>query len=185
MERVTEAAVRRQRAIQTTLLFIILATIPCYCVGFVLLSVAPQRGLRTPAAITTTATTGTTRPSSVGSPTITLFPTLNQPTALSPLLPTPTQIRLVVPTYLPSATPFVPTLTPIPTNLPPTITPIIINTVIIVPTATPLPTSTPVTPTSTPAPTTSIPPTATFTETPTVTPTATPTFTETPTVSAT
>src|SRR5215475_791131 len=94
MERVTEAAVRRQRTIQTTLLFIILATLPCYCVGFVLLGIAPRSGPRTPTVTTATVTgtAGTTSPSITPFPTITTIPF--DSSTLSPLLPTPTQVRL-------------------------------------------------------------------------------------------
>src|SRR5260221_4870255 len=95
MERVTEATVRRQRTIQTTLLLIILATLPCYCVGFVLLGVAPQRGARTPTPIVTqkAGTSGTTQGLPTLFPSIAPYPTLIEST-LSPLRPTPTQIRM-------------------------------------------------------------------------------------------
>jgi hypothetical protein len=177
MGRVSEVAVRRQRTIQTTLILIILATIPCYCVGFVLLGVAPQRGARTPTPVVTqkAGTSSTDQAIPTLFPSITPYPTLVEST-LSPLRATPTQIR-IFPQYTLTFTPIPPTRTPSPT-------PIIIiptNTPIIVPTSTPRPpTTTPAPPTSTPVPPTStpIPPTATLTDTP-IPPTAT--FTETPT----
>jgi hypothetical protein len=172
MERVTEAAVRRQRTIQTTLLFIILATLPCYCVGFVLLGVAPRGGQRTPVVTATTAgmpLTPTLAFSLV--PSITPFPTLGD-ASLSPLRPTPTQIRLF-PTYTLTFTPIIPTRTPIP--LPPTQTPIVIipptSTTIIIPTTAVPPTAVP--------PTTEVPPTATHTAT-SVPPSVIPPTTEVP-----
>jgi hypothetical protein len=172
MERVTEAAVRRQRTIQTTLLFIILATLPCYCVGFVLLGVAPRGGQRTPVVTATTAgmpLTPTLAFSLV--PSITPFPTLGD-ASLSPLRPTPTQIRLF-PTYTLTFTPIIPTRTPIP--LPPTQTPIVIipptSTTIIIPTTAVPPTAVP--------PTTEVPSTATHTAT-SVPPSVIPPTTEVP-----
>src|SRR5438105_6572589 len=95
MERVTEVAVRRQRVIQTTLLFVILATLPCYCVGFVLLGVAPSRQHNTnsTSVVGTTSTASTSQPTDTFMPTITSYPTFPINT-LSPLLLTPTQINL-------------------------------------------------------------------------------------------
>src|SRR5689334_21168675 len=147
MGRVTEVAVRRQRAIQTTLLLIILATIPCYCVGFVLLGVAPQRGARTPTPLATqkAGTSGTDQVIPTLFPSSTPYPTLVEST-LSPLRATTTQIRI-----FPQCT-FA--FTSIPPSRTPSPTPIIIiptNTPIVVLTSTPRPpTSTPVPPTSTP-----------------------------------
>ncbi len=139
MERVTEAALKRQRTIQTTLLFIILATLPCYCLGAVLLLTSPsQRGPRT-ATLQPTDITATVAGAPTNTPlaSITPFqiPTAN--TLVSPLQPTPTQIFLF-PTVPPTLTftPFFPTHTPV---VLPSVTPIII-----------LPTSTPLHPTSTP-----------------------------------
>src|SRR5688572_23070010 len=108
MEGVTAAAVRRQRAIQTALLLIILATLPCYCVGFVLLGVAPQRNLRPTQATNGTGTTTLTVTGPTLFPSITPYPTIDNNT-LSPLRPTPTQIR-IFPTFTPSLTPL-PSLT--------------------------------------------------------------------------
>src|SRR5258707_1374844 len=162
MERVMEAHVRRQRVIQTTLLFVILATLPCYCVGFVLLGVAPgsARSANVTPSAGTTSTGSTSQPTDTFIPTITPYPTFPVNT-LSPLLPTPTQMFFPIYTL---------TWTPLPpTRLPPTITPI----VIVPPTSTPIivPTATNVPPTRTPPPTaTNVPPTATHTPTATVTP---------------
>src|SRR5258708_24035782 len=148
MERVTEATVRRQRVIQTTLLFIILATLPCYCVGFVLLAVAPRNanvGAGTPTVGGTSAATSREATTTLF-PSITPYPTLVVST-LSPLQPTPTQFQFA-PSPFPSLTPFIlPTRTPI-IIVPPTITPLPTNTQIIVPTSTPItPSATPITPT--------------------------------------
>src|SRR5215831_12364452 len=117
MERVTEAHIRRQRVIQTTLLFVILATLPCYCVGFVLLGVAPgrPRSANTTPSAGLTSTASTSQPTSSFLPTITPYPTFPINT-LSPLLPTPTQINLF-PAYTLTWTSLPPT------RLPPTITP--------------------------------------------------------------
>ncbi len=118
MERVTEASVRRQRTIQTSLLLIILATLPCYCVGFVLLGVAPQRAPTTPTPPGSQVATSTT---SAANPTDTLFPTIATitPIVIKTLTPTPIIVK--------TATPIPPTNTPIPptathTSVPPTAT---------------------------------------------------------------
>ncbi|HRE48150.1 MAG TPA: hypothetical protein PLD47_10530, partial [Aggregatilineales bacterium] len=87
-----EAAARRQRTIQMILVVIILATLPCYCVGFGLLAVARTR---------TTGRVAPTSPSNLN-PTV-LFtsatPRATLPfgaTILSPLQATPTQLVLPV-----------------------------------------------------------------------------------------
>src|SRR5438094_10139625 len=110
MERVTEAAVRRQRTIQTTLLFIILATLPCYCVGFVLLGVAPRRTATpsTPTIVVTTAGIVTASPTPFES--ITPFPTFSNESALPTLRATPLQFR--PPIWTLTFTPTIPTKTP-------------------------------------------------------------------------
>ncbi len=170
MERVTEAALQRQRTIQTALLFIILATLPCYCLGAVLLLTSPtQRAGRTP-TVEVSATV-------IGNPTNTPFPSITPfqlptivPSPVGPLLPTPTQIILGFPTARPTLTftPFFPSQTPI---VLPSITPIII----IPPTVTPRPTSTPFSlPTNTPI--IILPPTATPLIPPLRTPTPSPGF---------
>ncbi len=171
MERVTEAVIRRQRTIQTTLLFIILATLPCYCVGFVLLGIAPQRTQRTPTIVAQTRTV-TGSPASVTATlfaSITPFPTgFAPPTSLPPLGPTPTQIRLITRTFTPIPPPTI-------IIIPPTFTPIII-----IITNTPFPTTTPQVFTATPSRTSTPTLTATvFVPTPTPTRTTTPTLTAT------
>lgn len=150
VEGITSAATSRQRTIQLTLLGIILATIPCYCVGFLLLAIrpAPSRS----AAPTQTPTPFlliTEALSPFMTPSITPIGPLFSPTSPIFIQPTPTQFFFFSPTpiFFPTATPFVfPTATPF---IFPTATPIII----VPPTATPvLPTSTPVLPTETPIP---------------------------------
>ncbi|HLY25223.1 MAG TPA: hypothetical protein VKQ72_02715 [Aggregatilineales bacterium] len=183
MERVTEASVRRQRTIQTSLLLIILATLPCYCVGFVLLGVAPQHSPTTPTPPGSQVATTT---ESAANPTETLFPTITlyaPQSPLPPLVATPTQLYLypTAPFVTLTFTPYIPpTITP----FIPTITPIVIKTLtptpIVVKTATPIPPSnTPLPPTATKTP---VPPTATSipTNTP-LPPSATPTNTQAPT----
>ncbi len=179
MERVTEATVRRQRTIQTTLLLIILATLPCYCVGFVLLGVAPQRPSGTPTLIGSKAA-GTAAPLPTLFPTITLVPFSGA--TLSPLLPTPTQVNLfpvVTLTFTPTR--FTNTPVPLVPTIPPTITPIVINTLpptpIVAKSNTPIPPTPTTAPSATPMPSA----TSTHTHTPTTAPTATATFTPTST----
>ncbi|MCC7207476.1 MAG: hypothetical protein IT323_09225 [Anaerolineae bacterium] len=198
----TDAAARRQRTIQMTLLFIILATLPCYCVGLALLTVAPSRGSRTPTPQGTDLLGGTPSlvvPSLRPSITPAGFVTLVQPSLISPLRPTPTQLWLI------PTSPFVPTSPVLPTQPPaPTWTPFTNPTWTpappVLPSETPIvivpPTSTPVEPTATsppPTETETATPTPTWTETPTATltvfllptetetETPTPTFTPTPT----
>jgi hypothetical protein len=148
----------RTRTLYVVFISIILATLPCYLLGGVLLAMA--------------------RPAAPFPPSPTPFPTLT-PLALTPVvLPTftvpfgPTETRLPTPTqWLP------PTFTPTPSRTP---TPTATHTA--TPSPTPSPTSTgtaTATPTVTLTPT--VTPTATMTGTPTGTPTATPTDTPTPT----
>src|SRR5580765_6149278 len=91
MEHVTEAVVRRRRQIQTALLIIIVLTLPCYCVGAVLLGAAPPRRNTVPTTVLTPTLSG-----GFGSITpSTLVPSVTsvqftQPTSLPPLGPTPT-----------------------------------------------------------------------------------------------
>jgi len=143
----------RQRTRYGVLVSIIVATIPCYCIG----GWALTRGL--PAApLPAVVATATSRP---------LLPTV------TPLPPTPTSVPLVTPiptetleptptqgptaTETPTATPVLPTETPTPTEtatvLPePTLTPTGTATPTWTPTDTPIPMPTPVaTATSTPA----------------------------------
>ncbi len=159
---------RRRRLLHTILLAIVLATLPCYCAGAMLLGLAPERD-RTLVTITPAATVlapGAQSP--IGPATSTLYPTItplpwgqytNTPIWGGPVV-TPGQ-------YLP------PTNTPWPTL-----------TWTWAPTLTFPPTATFFIPTSTTAPT--ITPTFTWTPLPSATPvivtlTATPTATETPT----
>ncbi len=144
----------RTRTLYVVFISIILATLPCYLLGGVLLAMA--------------------RPAAPFPPSPTPFPTLT-PLALTPVvLPTftvpfgPTETRLPTPTqWLP------PTFTPTPTAT---------HTATPSPTPSPTPTGTP-TPTSTPTDTpTPTPTTPTPTATP-ATPTDTPTPTHTPTPS--
>lgn len=173
-----DAVVRRQRTIQATLFFIILLTLPCYCIGFVLLGLAPRQTLNAPTAqftgtgpVTATPITLTSRPS---------ITPLGAGTLISTIGPTPGQI------FTPTRFRLPPTATW--TFLPPTLTPIIFPTetpiIIVPPTSTPItPTTTPLPPTETPIETPIILPTETPTETPLLLPTDTPTDipTETPT----
>lgn len=121
---------QRQRNLRIVLFVIILATLPFYCAGILLLGTAPAN----PAAANSRTQTATFTPiGRTGTVTATVRPT-NTPfgvtTALSPLQPTPFQFQpgAVATRYL-SPTPFTipviptstnaPTLTPYPTNPPP------------------------------------------------------------------
>ncbi|MGQ9887345.1 MAG: hypothetical protein ACUVSX_02530 [Aggregatilineales bacterium] len=145
-----------RRNLRIALFLVILATLPFYCVGFLLIGLPRERA-------TPTLTATSTLPPAERTATPTLQPT-NIPlatfTPISPLLPTPGQFNPggVVqppPVLVPSPTPFfVPTAT-IPFIPPPTAAP----------TLTPFPTSTPL-----PQPTaTTVPFFPTDTETPTAT----------------
>jgi len=181
MERVTEAASRRQRVIQTVLLFIILATLPFYCLGGVLFAGLPSRSGRVTQAITTFTpvigdATNTPYPSITPFATLVAPITTATPFGSNPLLPTPTQLLLatvVPPTYIAFATN---TPRPFPTStsiiiIPPTSTSIPFSTPILLPpTATPISAPpTPLRPTLTPirigSPVIILPPTFTPTKT--------------------
>ncbi len=157
----------RQRTIQLTLLGIILATIPCYCVGFLLLAIRPSPRSIMPAETPTPFQLFIETPRLLVTPSITPIGPLPSPTSPIFIQPTPTQFFFFSPTPIlfPTATPFFsPTAT---LFFFPTVTPI----VIVPPTATPLPpTSTPLPPTSTPVPPTETPIPFLTTETPTETP---------------
>jgi hypothetical protein len=124
------SADRRRRNLQVVLFLIILATLPFYCAGFVLLGTAPGvRATPTPLATTPPALTRT-----LATATRIAFPSITPlPGGGGGLLPTPGQFfpTIVFPTVvfptlaLPTATPFIfPTSTPAPTlTLPPTIAP--------------------------------------------------------------
>ncbi|HUT18184.1 MAG TPA: hypothetical protein VM366_03415 [Anaerolineae bacterium] len=156
----------RQRTIYGLLIAVIVATVPCYCLGGWALS-QDFRLIPTPTATFTPTATYTPVP-----PTATPHPT---PTPTATLPPTPTQE--------PS-----PTITPTPTSTG-TATPTATTTETATPTAT-----TTATPTLTGTATATVTPTGTSTETPTATvtptgttapPTATPTHTVTPTATPT
>jgi len=152
---------------QTTrlvLLAIILLTVPCYCLGAVLLAYAPTDSGKTAAPADPTLGGATASP---GIPTYTPFLTATYTPYQQPLQPTPPQL------YLPTNTPFVmpATWTPIPTwTFIPTITTAPTLTVppspTVPPTVPPLPTDT-VEPTDVPPPTDAPP----ATEAPLATPT--------------
>ena len=174
----------RQRTIYGLLIAIILATVPCYCLGGWALS-QDFRLIPTPTAtFTPTATytpvppTATPRPTST--PTATLSPTPTQEPSPT-ITPTPTSTETATPTATitetatPTAT-ITETATPTATTSPtPTLTGTATATVTPTGTSTGTPTAT-VTPTGTTAP-----PTATPTHT--VTPTTTPTQTLVPSLS--
>ena len=135
----------RRRATRLLLLAIIVLTLPCYCVGFVLLAYAPASSEDDTTRRPTNATLGGITSTPFLTPTYTPFGlTATSTQGGSPLLPTPGQL------YLPTYTPFVwptatLTLTPTfqPTSMPsltkaPTLTPT--NT--LVPTNPPPPTNT-------------------------------------------
>jgi hypothetical protein len=155
LEGMVNVTTSRQRTIQLTLLGIILATIPCYCVGFLLLAIrpSPPRNIA-PTETPTPFQLFTETPNPFVTPSITPISPLLSPTSPIFIQPTPTQFFFFSPTpiFFPTATPFFfPTATPF---VFPTATPIII----VPPTATPvLPTSTPQPPTSTPVPPTETP----------------------------
>ncbi|HEY84730.1 MAG TPA: hypothetical protein G4N96_06425 [Chloroflexi bacterium] len=142
----------QKRATYGLLLGVILLTIPCYCLGFMLLAASPEQNSKQPSA--TAPLVWTPRPTNSPIPNPTFTPYAAQPT--NTLQPTPTQFFPTV--VLPSPTPTF-TVTPQPS-----------------PTATNIPAST-----VTPLPTNTASPTVTATTPPTDTPTPTPTFTVTPT----
>lgn len=149
-----------QRNLRVVLFIIILATLPFYCIGFVLWGAAPV----TPGSVFSTATA--TLPPVTQSPTMTFTPSpspgfgpLATVTSFSPLQPTPRQ-------FLPPRTVPLPTFTPIP---------------VIIPTATPAPTLTTIPQaTAPPAPTSTTIPLATATPVPQATVTPAPTLTPVP-----
>jgi hypothetical protein len=148
-----------QRTTRLVLLVIILLTLPCYCLGAVLLAYAPEKTRTAPSQ--QRPTLGGATDFATSTPSITPFRTAS-PTG-GALQPTPLQI------YLPTSVPFIPTwtLTPTPTFM-------------IVPTSTSAPTLTliPPLPTSTLAPT--VQPTNTLAPSPAPTEVPPPTNTEAP-----
>ncbi|PJF44466.1 MAG: hypothetical protein CUN55_03835 [Phototrophicales bacterium] len=138
-----DALARRFRN-RSILFFIILATIPCYLIGGVMLAVAPEPDTSSvinetvPPLQSTTSRIGSLTPTNIGSPTVTLFPELAatqtqrsvlQPTPFQFVPPTARPISTATPaptlTLAPSATTIktaTPTNTGVPTNSPPIFT---------------------------------------------------------------
>lgn len=132
---------KRRRNLRIVLFAIILATLPCYCAGFLLWLTAPQQpGLRPPAAVGTATATFTPLANiqATNTPFVVITPLPLTLTSFSPLQPTPGQfVPPAITRYL-SPTPFLfptltlaptltplPTFTPLPTIAPPTATPLI------------------------------------------------------------
>src|SRR3990172_1924366 len=88
--------------LRTRILAVILATIPCYCIGFITLSLAPDFGEGT---VTATITVTDTSPTSTLSLTPLVLTGTITPTGTITQTPTPT------PTFTISATPFQPSTT--------------------------------------------------------------------------
>jgi hypothetical protein len=115
-------ATRRGR-IQIILVTLILATIPCYCAGLIILMIDPQPGgLQTPTVVsltgTTTATPSTTPPTLVyfQSPTVTSTGTITQTPTASKTYALPATFTATI-SPIPSSTPTPePSLTDIPTQ---------------------------------------------------------------------
>ncbi len=139
------AVERRRRNIRIGLFFIIVATLPFYCVGIILLGTAPQQR---PSTTRTPAVTASPRPDSTATntplPSITPFGTL----AGSPfptLQPTPTQFipnpgfTFVPPTAILPPTEFPTLFIPLTLTTAPTLTPFPSDTPIPAATDTPLP----------------------------------------------
>ena len=114
----TRIAGRRSRS-RSTLIMIILATIPCYCFGYLVLNIgreAGRIGTPTPGAQPTRAiqATATRGPSS----TAVIFPTVTPlPTETITWTPSPTYTQFVPPTRTPTNT-IIPTHTPTITTTP-------------------------------------------------------------------
>ena len=96
-----------------TLILIIVATLPCYCLGLILVGFANQGGKEKPTATITPFPSFTPLPSATIFPTFTRFPTFTPtatvPTGTPPPSPTPTLTPTVTET---------PTITPTPTATP-------------------------------------------------------------------
>ncbi len=140
---------RRRRTLRIVLFAIILATLPCYCAGFLLWATAPQRGAAgiPPARGTPTATFTPQAANATRTPPQVITPLPLTGTPFSPIQPTPGQFFPPAVTRILSPTPFIfptltlaPTLTPFPTRAPPTETPFV------------FPSPTPALPTETPLP---------------------------------
>ena len=174
MSQFFESADGSRRNLRIALFAIILLTLPFYCIGFVLWSVAPQ----TPGAAIATRAPSATPQTREASPTVeaTLtLPPFVTPTGLSPLLPTPIQFNtpsggggIVNPGFPPTNVP--PTVFVPPPSIAPTLTfvpPPPTNTPLPPPTSTPIP---PPSNTPIPPPTIEVPTSTTIpfpTETPT------------------
>lgn len=175
MSQIFESTDGSRRNLRIALFAIILLTLPFYCIGFVLWSVAPQSPGAALATRTPTLTPPVLDPTNTSEATVTLPPFVT-PTGVSPLLPTPIQFNtpgggggIPNPIFPPTATQpiFIPSSTPAPTLtfVPPPPT----NTPIPPPTSTPLPTNTPVPQPTVEVPTSTTIPFPTDTETPTPT----------------
>jgi hypothetical protein len=174
MSQFFESADGSRRNLRIALFAIILLTLPFYCIGFVLWSVAPQTS--GPALIitrTATLTPQTREPSETSAVTLTLPPFVT-PTGVSPLLPTPIQFNtpaggggITNPGFPPTSIP--PTVFIPPPTTAPTLT-------LVSPSSTPIPppSNTPVPPTNTSVPPTIEVATSTTIPIPSDTPTATP-----------
>jgi hypothetical protein len=157
MSHLFEATDGSRRNLRIALFVIILATLPFYCIGFILWSVAPQNPASQGA--TGTPTLPPVSHTATDTPTITLTPqAFVTATGISPLQPTPLQFLppggvLPPPVLPPTSTPppiFIPSSTPAPSLTP---IPQATNTPVPQPTITPLPTDTPIPqPTDTPIP---------------------------------
>lgn len=147
----------REQHLRLRILFmgIILATLPCYCLGWAIVRVADIQASVPTATATQTATWTAT-------PTYTLAPSQTLPPSFTPAPPTETPTITLTPTIFYTWTPS-PTPSPTRTSPPPT--------------PTPTPSHTP--PPPPPPPTEPLPPTPTFTETATEIPAETPTETAT------
>lgn len=140
----------RRQAPRFILLTIILMTLPCYCLGAILLATAPDNN-ESKAEIENTISTLSFSTSSPAASQSSTAPFRTFTPIGQPLRPTSTQL------FLRTAIPVYPTWTPIPT---------IFVTAAPLPTSTPAPTLTPL-PTNTTPPTNTLPPSETPTETPT------------------
>ena len=120
MERITETRLRQRRLIHTVLLLIIVATLPCYCAGAILLGLAREDSQQGLATLPAAATLDLTRQAGATA-TNTLLPTIT-PLPVQPLgtptpprggtLVTPGQFVTPPPTWTPQPPPATWTLPP-------------------------------------------------------------------------
>ena len=127
--RVREAADARRRTLRSIFIFIIIITLPFYCLGFLLWGTTPRPVAATPVASNTPISIGTQSQTTTNTPSgpASLTPFTFVPVTLAPF-PTSapftsipvTRILSATPTFivLPTSTPF-PTQPPPPTNPPP------------------------------------------------------------------